>query len=165
MTQGQSPKRSLWEEGVGQWVEQIEIQANLVKEKELVKQKYSHQEVQELKKLKKRGRFVSSENHIDSFSKCLYIYDQNFCSIRSTSKFEKFIANLSLSSIKPHIISLIETWLDRDCDPAYYSIESYNVYRIDRSTQTYVRVGGGGCLIAISKKLISSPIHFNIDEV
>ena len=86
-------------------------------------------------------------------------------SIRSANKFRQFIANLSLSSRKPHIISLTETWLDKDCDPAYYSIDGYNVYRTNRSALTSARSGGGGCLIAISSQLISSSIHINVDGV
>ena len=39
------------------------------------------------------------------------------------------------------------------------------MYRTDQSAQTSVRMGLGDCLIAISKKLMSSPIHLNINEV
>ena len=56
-----------------------------------------------------------------------------------------------------HIIVLTETWFEHSSDEAFHSVEGYNVFRSDRSLYKSNRCGGGGCLIAISKKLIGAP--------
>ena len=74
-------------------------------------------------------------------------------SIKSVYKFTNFCANISLCSNKPDIIVLTETWLNEDQDKAFYNIEGYTIHRSDRNGQI-----GGGCLIAVSNSLISTPI-------
>ena len=74
-------------------------------------------------------------------------------SIKLFYKFSNFCTNVSLCSKKPDIIVLTETWLNEVQDDALYKIDGYTIHRSDRHDQI-----GGGCLIAVTNSLISTPI-------
>ena len=59
-----------------------------------------------------------------------------------------------------NILVLTETWLNEDQDKAFYNIEGYTIHRSDYNSQI-----GGGCLIAVSNSLITTPITMPDDRI
>ena len=50
-------------------------------------------------------------------------------------------------TVKPHVICIVETWLDESIQDSELSIENYNLVRLDRNRH------GGGVLIYVIKSL------------
>ena len=50
-------------------------------------------------------------------------------------------------SVKPHVIGIVETWLDESIQESELSIENYNLVRLDRNRH------GGGVLIYVIMSL------------
>ncbi len=99
----------------------------------------------------------STTSDVDKGRK-LKIYYQNVRGLKMKTK--KFLSNLLLSSYD--VILLCETWLRPDIFTSELFDDSYIVYRKDRDNAAIGKVDGGGCLIAVKKRLYSRRV-FNFE--
>ena len=102
---------------------------------------------------------MKSQEHGAFFRKPLSFYYQNVRSIKTENKFLTFKSNLQLRALPIDVIVLTETWLCEENDPSSTDIEGYTVYRNDRNNEASNKSKGGGVMIAVNKKIISSPIY------
>lgn len=84
----------------------------------------------------------------------LNMYIQNVRGMRTKSN--KFYCNSSSSDY--NVISLTETWLNKDHSSSEFFDSTFNVFRKDRCETNSIHERGGGVLIAVRSNLICNQI-------
>lgn len=86
-----------------------------------------------------------------------------YTNIRSVLKNRDSLSS-AIGTCSAHIIALTETWLSNDIQDSelFHDSKQFTIYRCDRTERR-----GGGVLLALSKRIPSSPIHIstNLESV
>lgn len=69
------------------------------------------------------------------------------------------------SSCVYDVIALVETNLSADINNSELGLDTFSIYRSDRSEQTSLKSSGGGVLLAINKNMPSHQIQVSDDSI
>lgn len=97
----------------------------------------------------------------------MYKYQTKIHFVVENARLEKAIELnfIMLSSITDGFIVLTETWLSTDIIDTELGLFNYNIFGLDRNIQTNNSTRGGGVMVCISGKYISSRITVECDYV